>query len=162
MHHSLTCSGPKTSEAAKASKRKQAHRAADVATLPMPAATMAPNIYETVEARRARLGQGHHGTATTASSGGTGSAGGSPSATARKPGPLTNALGLTHPAATNAATVADVSSPYTDSTPGSASTATASQRSPAKQKRNPNRESLSDYGFESQEFSVFGELLKRR
>jgi hypothetical protein len=57
-----------------------------------------------------------------------------------------------------------VSSPYTDSTPGSASTATAtaSQRSPAKQKRNPNRESLSDYGFESQEFSVFGELLKRR
>jgi hypothetical protein len=47
-----------------------------------------------------------------------------------------------------------------DTTPGSASTASAS---PAKRAgRNPNRESLSDYGFESAEFSVFGELLKRK
>ena len=116
--------------------RKHRHRRRQEESEAMKPST-APNIYETLEARRARLRyQAVGGTAATEA--------------ARQ-----KALGLSRPGDSQA----DRS--LLDQSPG-ASTANTIEgaATPGSRKGKPNAESLSDYGFKSTEFSVFGDLLR--
>lgn len=95
----------------------------------------APNIYETLEARRARLNYVAVG----------GSAAANDAARVRA-----------QQVAANGGAVLGEDTVLNDN---GAAIGSSSNGSSTK-KRNPNRDSLSDYGFKSSEFSVFGDLLR--